>query len=143
MWNIEWKNSENECVWKKRITDKLTKWNTILFMISSKSWRMNIYTTLNIIFFRFNRYYKGQRKLKNSIKIHKSLKNVPCFIDTEASYYCKIVWNVEKRLNQWLAFLLQTNSWLIKSALIYIEPCFAQPQTPSVWRSIPCYALDQ
>lgn len=35
---------------KKRITDNLTKWNTILFMISSKSWRMNIYTTINLIF---------------------------------------------------------------------------------------------
>lgn len=35
---------------KKRITDNLTKWNTILFMISSKSWQMNIYTTLNLIF---------------------------------------------------------------------------------------------
>lgn len=34
---------------------------------------MELHTILSIIFFRRNRYYKGQRKLKNPIKIHKIL----------------------------------------------------------------------
>lgn len=50
-----------------------------LFLRMKKRNKLNIYTILSEIFFRRNRYYKGQGKLKTQIKIHKNLKSLHFF----------------------------------------------------------------
>lgn len=61
-WWIHKKKSE--CY--RRQNDMEYFWFMIFILQNLGEWKL--YTILSIIFFRRNRYYKGQGKLKNSIK---------------------------------------------------------------------------